>query len=385
MSVEASKPRVAVFFTWDVSLALWEEKGLLSREIRLYEELVQRGVTPVLLSWGGTEDLDVAARLPKGMEAVSLYTKGPRPKNKALRGLCSLLVPWMFRDVLRGCNLYKTNQIWGGWVAALSALIFKRPLIARCGFELYDFTIRQGHGALRRAFVWGISWVTYKAASRICVATREDKSFIAEKFRVSEKKISIHPNWIDTDVFTPQVREEKAGHILFVGRLNAQKNLEALIEAVAGTAWVLDIAGDGELKDSLQRLAQNSGAEVNFLGFQPNDRLPDLYNSSPVFVLPSHYEGNPKTLLEAMACGRAVLGTRVHGIQSVIEEGRTGLLCGQDSASIRSALERLMEDKALRENLGQAARVQIEGNQTLSALVEKEQALYAALLRKEKL
>lgn len=365
--------KLAVFFTWDVSLNLWREKGLYEREIKLYQQLAQNGIDVTFLTWGGAEEKALA---PEGIRVIPIYEHLPvRPDNKVLRALVSLSLPWYLREQLKTFDLYKSNQMWGAWCPALSKLFFRKPFIMRCGFELYDFTRRQGHNILRQMFVWLISWLTYLSATHICVATTEDKNVVEKTFGIDSGKISIHPNWIDTDTFRPIEMEEKPHSILFVGRLSEQKNIRALIEAVKDTGWTLDFIGDGELRRDIKV----KGADVNFLGPMPNDQLPALYNAYTVYVLPSHYEGNPKTLLEAMSCGRPVLGTNVPGIRNVIEHEKSGLLCAPNPKGIQDGLARLLEDEALRAFLGAAAREQIIATQTLPMLVKKELALYKIL------
>ena len=374
-----SATHLVLFFTWDVSLAIWKEKGLLEREIKLYQELANHGVNVTFLSWGGKEDEEIAKTLSPKITTISIYNHIPRPKNKVLRAFCSLLIPWTLRKKLKEADLYKTNQMWGSWTAVFSSLFFRKPLIARCGFELYDFTVKQGHGWARKNFVWLISRITYGISKRICVATQEDKNFVVQTFGQKEEKISLHPNWIDTGVFAPQKLERKDKHILFVGRLSKQKNLETLLDALKDSNFTLDIIGQGELEEALKQQAKENNVVVQFLGSLPNDQLPTAYNSYPVFILPSHYEGNPKTLLEAMACGAAVIGTNVPGIASVIQHEKTGLLCESNAQSIREAIEHLITNDNLRNRLGQGAQEQIIATQTLDKLIDKELACYNSI------
>lgn len=378
MSMIESQPRLGLFFTWDVSLAIWQEKGLLQREVRFYEELSDKGVEVTFYTWGGEADDDIAQTIPS-IHVVPLHKDCKRPANKLLRALISPLAVWKARDDLRRVDILKTNQMWGGWAPVLAKWISGKPLIVRNGFELYQFTIMQGHSALRRAFVYALSWMTYKSADLICVATEEDRQFVIKTFAVAPEMISLRPNWIDTDRFSPQSVAVKDNHILFVGRLTEQKNLKELIRAVAGTNWGLDIAGDGELKSELQVYAQEIGAKVTFLGSLPNDQLPLLYSSYPVFVLPSHYEGNPKTLLEAMSCGCACVGTDVPGIRNLIADWKTGVLSSPVAGGLKDAIATLMNDADLRRSVGQAARQQIIETQTLDSLVARELASYTTL------
>lgn len=371
--------RLVLFLTWDVSLALWQEKGLLQREIKLYQALARQGVEVMFLSWGGAEDDKIAADLKPDIKTISLYKHIPRPKNQVLRALCSLMVPWKLRDILKKADIYKTNQMWGGWVAVVAKWLWRKPLIVRCGFELYNFTLQAGHKGLRARFVRALSALTYRAADRIVLASEEDRDFIINEFELNGPVIHVHPNWIDTELFAPRSLSEKDNHILFVGRLTAQKNLETLIDAMAETPWTLDIVGDGELKAPLAARARERGARVNFLGSVANDKLPDLYNRYPVFILPSLYEGNPKTLLEAMACGRAVVGAKAPGISSLIDDDRDGVLVESDPDSIRKAIKSLMDDPARRGRLGMTARTRIVETQSLDRISFLEKNLMISL------
>lgn len=374
------QPHILLFFTWGVSLSTWKEKGLLAREIRLYEELAKQGVKITFLTWGDDQDSAIARAWNNNIEVVPFYAHKRRPRTKMMQLLDSLFLPAALRAAFKKATILKTNQLWGGWHAALGKFLFRKPLIVRCGYEIYRFTCQNNPSLFRRFMVWSVSFLTYHSADKICVATEDDKNFVARTFGITPDKIAVHPNWIDTDRFAPQPADEKNNHILFVGRLAPQKNLNTLISALSGTDWTLDIVGDGPLRADLKRQAEKENVKINFLGSIPNDQLPALYNRYPVFVLPSHYEGNPKTLLEAMACGKAVLGTNVEGISSVITHGKTGLLCEPDSNDMRQNIDILMKDPALRKTLGQAARRQIINNQTLHKLVDKERALYYTLV-----
>jgi N,N'-diacetylbacillosaminyl-diphospho-undecaprenol alpha-1,3-N-acetylgalactosaminyltransferase len=91
----------------------------------------------------------------------------------------------------------------------------------------------------------------------------------------------------------------------------------------------------------------------------------------------------PKTLLEAMSCGLAVVGTDVQGINEVVTHGTDGLLCATDPASLRTTIERVMSDVALRAELGTNARRTIETEYSLDTIAGREAALYGRLVREE--
>jgi glycosyltransferase involved in cell wall biosynthesis len=88
----------------------------------------------------------------------------------------------------------------------------------------------------------------------------------------------------------------------------------------------------------------------------------------------------PKTLLEAMSCGLPVIGANIDGIKEVIKHGKNGILCENNSNSIRGAIVTLMEDDGLERRIGENARKTIEERFSLEKLSEKELELYSQLL-----
>jgi len=173
---------------------------------------------------------------------------------------------------------------------------------------------------------------------------------------------------------------ESNSRILFVGRLNDQKHVSLLIRALQGTGYGLDIVGDGDLREKLEQEAQQKSVDVHFLGRAPNHLLPEIYNAYPIYVLCSKYEGNPKTLLEAMASGCAVIGTNVQGIRGVIRHEDSGLITDDNPDALRGAIQRLFSDGALRKKLGENARQQILEQNSLQAAVQQELYVYQKLI-----
>ena len=386
MPDQPSQPHLMVFFTWDVSLKLWHEKGMLSREVRYYNDLAARGVQITFLTWGDADDLNYASCLHPNITVTPLYTLIPKPSIKVLRALSSLLMLWSARHILKQASLFKTNQMWGAWCAAFAKILYKKPLIVRTGFELMRFTILHGHSALRQRFIAMISRFAYRQADLIYLATEDDANFVTGYFKIPRDKIQIRPNWIDTSIFAPQDVKKQDNKILFVGRLTSQKNLPLLMDALAlmKEDITLDLVGQGELADDIKHYAMLKEVNVNFLGRVNNEDLPELISASSIFVLPSKFEGNPKTLLEAMSCGAAVLGTSVEGIASVIQDGISGLLAKEDAADIAQKLSILLKDKKLQQQLGLAARQQIMDTQDINHLIALEQDDITHLLRSAK-
>lgn len=101
------------------------------------------------------------------------------------------------------------------------------------------------------------------------------------------------------------------------------KNLFNLLQAVKQTSYSLDIIGDSTLKRKIVSYIKENDIRANILGLVKNNEMPGLLNKYPVYVIPSFWEGNPKTLLEAMSCGLAVIGSDAEGISDCISNGKT--------------------------------------------------------------
>jgi glycosyltransferase involved in cell wall biosynthesis len=171
----------------------------------------------------------------------------------------------------------------------------------------------------------------------------------------------------------------KCGDILFVGRLEEQKNLHTLILAAAQIPGIrLTFAGEGKLAPQLMQLAAAHSVQLNLLGRVNNTDLPALMAEHTLFVLPSLYEGHPKSLLEAMAAGMPVIGTAVPGITDSIEHGTTGLLCPPTPEGLREAIERLLENKEMRDKLGHSARLSAQDFLSLPRVASRELAALIA-------
>ena len=369
---------VIIFFTYGVSLKTWFESGILQREVRLYQELILRfGIHVQFITYGDSNDRQWEKDL-KGIHLLPIYERLQRPHSKILSLLQSFLIPWIYRRELRQADIYKTNQIWGGWVATLAKWFFHKPLLVRCGYEFYDFSRKQKRSKIFQIIAYCISWLVYSNADLINVASVQDQILIEKEFKIDKALIDFRPNWIDTEIYK-NYELEKINRVLFVGRLSDQKNIPLLLDSIESTDITLDIVGDGELRDSLTKLILKKNVNVNFLGMIPNEKMPEQYNKYKVYVICSHYEGNPKTLLEAMACGSAVVGTDVPGIREVLRHEKNGLLVKEDHNLLRSAILSLISDQSLCNKIGQQARRQIVENNSLETALSNEYSAYIRL------
>jgi glycosyltransferase involved in cell wall biosynthesis len=140
------------------------------------------------------------------------------------------------------------------------------------------------------------------------------------------------------------------------------------------------IAGEGELRPDLEAQIRHLRLEKRILltGFRPD--VLSLLKAFDVFVMASLTEGLGTSVLDAMACRRAVVGTRAGGIPEVVDEGRTGFVVPtHDAPAIAGAVVRLLKDPGLRTRLGEAGRRRVEREFTAERMVRATLAAYEAL------
>ncbi len=209
-------------------------------------------------------------------------------------------------------------------------------------------------------------------------------------------KITVVPNGVDTGRLKPdrsreQVREAigaepGASVLLQVGRLTPQKGFDILFEAVAQIAkryphLVVLAVGEGPLRQQLEGLAQQLNIEsaVRFLGHRED--VADLLNAADLVTLASRSEGMPYTLLEAMGSGRAVVATRIGGIEEVIkEEGTAQLVPTENPEALAAAITTLLDDPAHAAQMGSDAHDYIMEHHTAAGMVAQVQSIYRDLL-----
>jgi len=218
---------------------------------------------------------------------------------------------------------------------------------------------------------------------------------VAEDYRrnMGWATIRVLPNGVDLEQYSPGDSPHADGtwsgsgtRLLAVGRLHAQKGHGVLLEALArcredGLVFSLALVGEGPLRTALEEHARRLGLEgqVRFLGRR--DDVRDLLRAAEVFVFPSLYEAVGIALLEAMACGTAVVASSAGGIPEIVQEGESGVLVRPgDAADLAKALARLARDPPERARLGRGARHRAMMFDILQTVRELE-SLYAGLAR----
>lgn len=205
------------------------------------------------------------------------------------------------------------------------------------------------------------------------------------EYGLDPNDVEVIGNGVDEKVFYPIQSKSREKYILYTGRLSYRKGLFDFIQCgISICSRYPDIkfklTGKGPLVDKLEKIVHQSGYEdrFEFLGYVEKNKLIELYQNATVFVLPSHYEGLPTTLLEAMSCGLPIVATAVSGNLDVLKSKKNGILVPIKSPDkMAEAVSSLLDDKNLRIKLGIAARKTIENKFTWNVISDKILRCYA--------
>jgi len=160
-----------------------------------------------------------------------------------------------------------------------------------------------------------------------------------------------------------------------VGRLVPAKGQHILLSACGilrkrGLDFHLTFVGDGDDRNSLESLAAalEIPGKVTFTGAVGQNQVASYYDRADLFAIASFAEGVPVVLMEAMAKEIASISTRITGIPELINHGQNGILTTpSDTCDLADNLQRLLEDRHMRETLGKNGRKQVLEKYDLSA------------------
>ena len=262
----------------------------------------------------------------------------------------------------RDVHILRTHQYEPGFYGRLASLLARTPIVIASFHNIYRR--RKWHRKRINRFL-------SRFTDRIVAVSECVKSDIVRYDSVPSHKVKVIYNGIDPTQFEGEVREGevKAGlgispHsrvVGTIGRMTSQKGHALLLEAFAELRNRIDlkllIVGDGPLRNSLQRRAEELGIadDVCFAGFR-RDIYP-LLRIMEVFVLPSLWEGMGTAVIEAMAAGRVVVASDLAPIREVIPTSDLGILVRpNDKKSLREGIRELLDDRRVSEEMGKRSR-----------------------------
>ncbi|HLQ28907.1 MAG TPA: glycosyltransferase family 4 protein [Ktedonobacteraceae bacterium] len=269
---------------------------------------------------------------------------------------------------------------------------------------------------LPRVALGGNIIINFLRKSKACFHVNSTRNYAyttSNEFRAGQ--IVCIPHGVDTEKYRPATSlgvEHRNGlakqerTILCVARLDYAKGIDVLLHAwarlmkarsalgainrataTAGLAPTprLHLVGDGSLRPQLERMVSelDISDSVEFMGMRKD--IPELLQQAWGFVCPSRWESLPNALLEAMACGLPCVATRVSGTEDIMIDGKNGLMVEpEEPVEMALALQRIIEDSNLAQQLGKMARATIIPDYQLTTVVKRFTELYRYLITHHK-
>ena len=308
-------------------------------------------------------------------------------------------------DIMRDCRpaIVHTHMAKAGTLGRIAAAIYNRT--AGRGARARVVHTYHGHvldgyfsSAATRLFV-GIERQLARMTDRIVAISPKIRSELADEHRIGRpEQYRVVPLGFDLtrlaaidDVARTAARAAlqiapDAHVVTTVGRLTAIKQHTLFLEAArlvaaSDPAAVFLVAGDGELRASLEASARELGIaeRTRFLGWRRD--LETIYGASDVFLLTSRNEGTPVALIESLAAGVPGVSTEVGGVRDVVDSDRVGLLVPSgDARALADRVAALCADRALRRRMGEAGRHAVLMRYGLDRLVDDVERLYREML-----
>ncbi|MDZ5782820.1 glycosyltransferase family 4 protein [Marinococcus luteus] len=286
-------------------------------------------------------------------------------------------------------------------VGNIASKLFRKKIIVKVAQE--ELSTRELENINR--FKWFARRFRQKClrnADRFVAISEEIKDNIQKTLKVQESIVKI-PNGVDVDKFHPvsekrknQIKEKldlPSGSViaLFAGAINKRKGIEDLLEAVDmlenETKGIIVLCGP--ILENIQ--FEDRIAEINKLKTSTNiiykgsvDNIEEYMQASDIFLLPSYSEGLPNVLLEANSSGLASIATDIGGNRDVVTDKYNGYLVPVKNANLLSEkLQKLIDEKDLREKMGKNARDLVCENFSLENVATKYLHLYQQLSDKK--
>jgi glycosyltransferase involved in cell wall biosynthesis len=268
-----------------------------------------------------------------------------------------------------------------GFVCSFAARLYRIPIVNTC--HGVTFADKQYSSVKRIIEKFFLKYALFSAIITV------DKRTIPVFKNEHIKKVIYIPNGVDTNFFIPIPKNHKKEicTFLFVGRLENQKGIIYLVEAVKLLSsfqknFQVLIVGEGSLRNALQSQVSKYQLEnlIFIMGQKDKAQLLEHYQQADVFVLPSLWEGFPLTILEAWSSGVAVIATKVNGIPAICIDKKNALLISKENPQELSvAMKMLLNDRTLAESLGRQGRILVNKCFSWQTITDETLKVYNSL------
>ena len=239
-------------------------------------------------------------------------------------------------------------------------------------------------------------WIFNKLVSYSITVSHDLEHYMMKTFNMGREKLETIPNGIDIEKFCSRpdigyLRREfnlKKNETVIgtIGRLTTQKGIDTLLEAFRILVTKrrnlrLIVVGDGELRTSLIKLSEQLGIRNKLVFTGIRQDIAYVLHLFDIFVLSSLWEGQPITIMEAMAAGKPIVATSVGGNGEILKKGEFGLIISpKDPTAMAKAIEILLNDPSLAGGLAKKASVYARTHLGHRTMVKNYEVVFSALV-----
>lgn len=278
-------------------------------------------------------------------------------------------------------DLVSTHTAKAGWLGRLAAYGLGLPVM----FTAHGWTFTEGVSTNASRLWRLLERVAGRWSDKIVTVSEFDRELaIGARIAETSRIVTVHNGMPDVSADLMADAGREPPHLVMVARFEAQKDHRTLIHALASLQrlpWRLSFVGGGPLLDAMQALCVqlHIADRVTFMGARSD--VPQILATAQVFVLCTHWEGLPRSIIEAMRAGLPVVATRVAGVPELVDHDVSGLLCSaRDPAMVAASLEMLLVSPARRRAMGLKARERYLAHFRFEHMLEKTLETYAEVM-----
>jgi D-inositol-3-phosphate glycosyltransferase len=350
--------------------------------------LAQQGLPVDIFTRRTDPDTPEVREFCPGVNVIAITAGPPEPigKNDLFPLLPEFAEQMAIYSVRQGVryDVVHAHYWLSGWTAELARRYWETPFVQMFHTTAHMKNAVAAHADRESDLRLRTEKRLLTLADGIIAANPDERADLIWRMGVPTEKVCTIPPGVDIELFQPRSQAESRVAIgiapdervvLFVGRIDPIKGIDTLIDAaeimlsrgsIEPASTFLIVGGDlgangapiGPLAD-VAELIERRGIAAGFrlVGSQPQDQLPVFYAAADVVAVPSRYESFGLVAVEALACGKPVVASRVGGLRFTIDEGTTGFLVKpQSPQALAGALEGILTDETLRAAMSAAAR-----------------------------
>lgn len=364
---------ILYLLTYDYSFEYWEKTGNFSREKKYFNEFNSnyKDVNFIFVTYGDENDLHYSKDL-NNQKVIPIYDKFKHSNNNFIRFVKSFFIPFHLYKIIKNENIeiIKQNQLQGVWVAIILKLLLRVPLITRTGYSVLEFKLKDEGKMFTKIFYYLLTQLALTISNIYTVTSLQDTFFLEKYFVVNKNKILLRPNF----VIIPKNKEfdSRLKNFISVGRLESQKNIHYQIDEFSNSSNEIDHFGEGKLLSELLNYSKKKNTKITFKNNIDNIELIETYKNYKFYISSSLFEGNPKTILEAMAAGCIVIAPEIPNIQEIIRNNYNGYLYKLTEGSLRKIIDDITNGNHELEQISQNAVNTVKKFNNLSELLKNE-------------